>query len=151
MTKPFRCIYVNCFNILRFFCGQHKIEKMHFFRLFKDDNSGREYENYTNDPIFSIYFFCSTCFGSLRPATLLKRESLTQMFSCEFCEISRNTVFYRTPPVAAFPNRGYLHCAFLKALHGFQEKRALSQGICNFFLKVFQMRFSRFSECLKRT
>ena len=23
------------------------------------------------------------------------------MFSCEFCEISKNTVFYRTPPVAA--------------------------------------------------
>ena len=23
------------------------------------------------------------------------------MFSCEFCEISKNTFFYRTPPVAA--------------------------------------------------
>ena len=28
-------------------------------------------------------------------------ESLTQMFSCEFCEISKNTFFYRTPPMAA--------------------------------------------------
>ena len=23
------------------------------------------------------------------------------MFSCEFCEISKNIIFYRTPPVAA--------------------------------------------------
>ena len=27
--------------------------------------------------------------------------SLAQMFSCEFCKISKNTFFYRTPPVAA--------------------------------------------------
>ena len=32
LTRPFRCIYVNCFNILNFFCwGQYKIEKMHLF------------------------------------------------------------------------------------------------------------------------
>ena len=36
----------------------------------------------------------------LRPATLLK-ETLAQLLSCEFCEISRNTFLYRTPPVAA--------------------------------------------------
>ena len=60
-----------------------------------------------------------------RPATLLKKQTLAQVFSCEFCEISKNTFFHRTPPVAASPNRGYLHCVILKALHGFQEKRAL--------------------------
>ena len=31
----------------------------------------------------------------------LKRDS-TQVFSCEYCEIFKNTFFYRTPPVAAF-------------------------------------------------
>ena len=31
----------------------------------------------------------------------IKRETLAQMFSCEFCEISKNTFCYRTPPVAA--------------------------------------------------
>ena len=32
------------------------------------------------------------------------------VFSCEFCEISKNTYFYRTPPVAAsaFPNKQLL-------------------------------------------
>ena len=28
------------------------------------------------------------------------KEFLAQMFSCEFCEISKKTFFYRTPPVA---------------------------------------------------
>ena len=30
-----------------------------------------------------------------------KKEILAQVFSCEFCEISKNTFFYRTPLVAA--------------------------------------------------
>ena len=47
----------NSFNILRFFCwGHHKIEKMHFFWQFKYHNSGKENENYKNDPIFSSTF-----------------------------------------------------------------------------------------------
>ena len=29
----------------------------------------------------------------LAPATLLKKETLAQVFSCEFCEISENTFF----------------------------------------------------------
>ena len=35
-----------------------------------------------------------------RPATLLKRDS-NKVFSCEIYENFKNTVFYRTPPVAA--------------------------------------------------
>ena len=31
----------------------------------------------------------------------LKKESLAQVYSCEFCEISKITFFYRTLPVAA--------------------------------------------------
>ena len=34
----------------------------------------------------------------------VKEESLAQVFSCEFCEISKDTFFYRTPPVAASGN-----------------------------------------------
>ena len=37
----------------------------------------------------------------LRPATLLKMRLLWILFSCEFCEISRNTFFHRAPLVAA--------------------------------------------------
>ena len=35
------------------------------------------------------------------PGGVLKKETLAQGFSCEFCEISKNTFSYRTPPVAA--------------------------------------------------
>ena len=38
--------------------------------------------------------------AGLRPSTLLKRR-LAQVFSCEFCEISKNTFSYSAPPVAA--------------------------------------------------
>ena len=31
----------------------------------------------------------------------IKKETLTQVFSCEFCEISKNTFSYRTPPMTA--------------------------------------------------
>ena len=31
----------------------------------------------------------------------IKKETLTQVFSCKFCEISKNTFPYRTPLVAA--------------------------------------------------
>ena len=31
----------------------------------------------------------------------IKKETLTQVFCCEFCEISKNTFFHRTPLVAA--------------------------------------------------
>ena len=30
----------------------------------------------------------------------IKKETLTQVFSCEFCEIFKNTFSYRTPSVA---------------------------------------------------
>ena len=31
----------------------------------------------------------------------MKKKTLAHVFSCEFCEISKNTFLYRTPPVAA--------------------------------------------------
>ena len=34
----------------------------------------------------------------------IKKETLEQVFSCEFCKISKNTFSNRTPPVAASVN-----------------------------------------------
>ena len=31
----------------------------------------------------------------------IKKETLAQVFSCEFCKIYKNTFYYRTPAVAA--------------------------------------------------
>ena len=33
-------------------------------------------------------------------ADLIKKETLAQVFSCKFCEISKKTFSYRTPPLA---------------------------------------------------
>ena len=43
----------------------------------------------------------SSCPEVLRPAIFFWKEALAQVFSCEFCEISKNIFSYRTPPVAA--------------------------------------------------
>ena len=32
---------------------------------------------------------------------MYEKETLTQVFSCEFCEISKNTFLHRTPVLAA--------------------------------------------------
>ena len=37
----------------------------------------------------------------LSRATLLKKETLAQVFYCEFCEISTSPFSYKTPPVVA--------------------------------------------------
>ena len=36
----------------------------------------------------------------LQACNFITKEILAKVFSCEFCKISRNTFFYRTPPVA---------------------------------------------------
>ena len=41
-------------------------------------------------------------FLQTKTCNFIKIESLTQVFSCEFCRhLSKNTFFYRTPPLAA--------------------------------------------------
>ena len=44
----------------------------------------------------SASFFFNKVAG-LRPWNFIKKETLAQVFSCEFCEVSKNTFFYRTP------------------------------------------------------
>ena len=52
------------------------------------------------------YFLKSFLSVKLRSFTInfIKKETLAQVFSCEFCEISKNTFLYRTPLVAASLN-----------------------------------------------
>ena len=47
-----------------------------------------------------------------------KKEALLQVFSCEFCEISKNTYFYRTPLVAA-------------SVHIHKEHTKVKEGVFN--------------------
>ena len=43
----------------------------------------------------------NTCARVSQTCNFIKKETLTQALSCEFCEISNNTFSYWTPPVAA--------------------------------------------------
>ena len=55
---------------------------------------------------------------ALRLTTLLKKR-LAQVFSCEFCEVAKNTFFHRTPLVAGFiyiSNRFFSETSLLKPL-----------------------------------
>ena len=59
----------------------------------------RNFTNFTGKHLCQSLFFNEV--ATLRSAILLKKETLAQVFSCEFCEIPKNTLFYRTPLVVA--------------------------------------------------
>ena len=51
---------------------------------------------------FTEKHLCQSLFLiKLQACNFIKKEALVQVFSCEFCEISKNTFSYRTPPAAA--------------------------------------------------
>ena len=56
---------------------------------------------------FTGKYLCQSLFVNkvpgLRPkaCNFIKKETLAQVFSCDFCKISKNTFFYRTPPMGA--------------------------------------------------
>ena len=61
----------------------------------------------------------------------LQKETLAQVFSCEFCEISKNTFFYRTPLVAA-----------AEQIKARRKKAILSvQNFCKSLEEVFTFNF----------
>ena len=56
----------------------------------------RNFAKFTGKHLCQTLFFNKAFFFFL-----IKKETLAQMFSCEFCEISKNTFSYRTALVAA--------------------------------------------------
>ena len=59
--------------------------------------SGNSQENNCARVSFLIKLHALAC-------NFIKKETLTQVFSCEFCETFKNTFCYRAPPVAASVN-----------------------------------------------
>ena len=61
----------------------------------------KNFANFTEKQLRWNFFLIKL--KALSSATLLKREVCpTQAFSCEICEIFKNTFFYSTPRLAAF-------------------------------------------------
>ena len=62
MTRLFRWIEINCFNISRFLTEvSTNLQKMHYFGQFKDHNLEKKKVNLTNDPIVFFCFLSSNC------------------------------------------------------------------------------------------
>ena len=65
---------------------------------------------------------------------LYLKETPTQVFSCEICEILKSTLFYRTSPVAASEGFRFPACNFIKK--GTPEKMFFFEFWKN-FKKIF--------------
>ena len=61
----------------------------------------RNFAKFTGKHLCQSLFFNKVAGGA---CNIIKKETLVQVFSCEFCEISKNTFFYRTALVAALAN-----------------------------------------------
>ena len=59
----------------------------------------RYFAKFTGKHLCESFFFNKV--AGLRPAKFIEKEILAQVFSCKFCEISKNTFFHRTSLVAA--------------------------------------------------
>ena len=77
-----------------------------------------------------------------RSWNFIKKETLTQMFSCEFWDIFINTYFYRTPLVAASGLRKYL---------SLQATTRISQSKVGLILILIKWKVSWFASNLKFT
>ena len=69
----------------------------------------RNFAKFTGKYLRHRFFFNKV--SGLRPkaCTFVKKESLALVFFCEFCEISKNTFFYRISPMAASAFSAKLH------------------------------------------
>ena len=65
-----------------------------------------------------------------KTCNFIKRESLAQVFSCEFCEISKNTFVYRTAPGVASAR------IFLQGKNTFCNLCSLSKVTSGYFSSV---------------
>ena len=57
----------------------------------------RNFAKFTGKHLCQCLFFPEAC-------NFIKKETLAQVFPCEFCEISKNIFFHRTPLVAVYAN-----------------------------------------------
>ena len=87
------------------------------------------------------------------PATLLKKRLPTQMFPCEYCEIFKNSFFYRTPRVAASAqwkhNTFFTLLLFIYVWRHFQLKAWNQEGreiTKNLFWNLFVPTLEKFLE-----
>ena len=72
---------------------------------------------------------------------LIKKETLAQVFSCKFCEISKNTFSYRTPPAAASVLMLIIITNIITLYYylGFLSLKEMYQGMQYFLTELLQL------------
>ena len=70
------------------------MKRSHRPEVFCKKGALRNFTKFIGKHLCKSLFFNKVC-------NFIKKEILAQVFSCEFCEISKSTFSYRTPPVAA--------------------------------------------------
>ena len=84
----------------------------------------RNFAKFTGKHLYRRLFFNKV--AGLRAASLLKKETLAQVFFCEFCEISKSTFYYKhlrmTVSDMRSVSKGYLsvNTSVLKRKSGFR-------------------------------
>ena len=71
--------------------------------------------------------FLEISLNSHEACNFIKKETLTQVFSCEFCEISKNSFFHRTPLIAA-PGVSIMSFLLLRLYRLVKKYMSLSNG-----------------------
>ena len=66
----------------------------------------RNFVKFTGKQLCQSLFFSKV--ATLKPVTLFLKKALAQVFSFEFCEISKNTFLHKPPLVAASVNSSLL-------------------------------------------
>ena len=68
--------------------------------VFRKKGILRNFAKFTGKHLCQSLFFNKV--AGNQACNIIKKESLVQVFSCEFCGVSKNTFSNRTHPVAAF-------------------------------------------------
>ena len=76
--------------------------------------------------VFKFWLFLQK--QSPRASNFVKKETLTQLFSCEFYKISRNNFSYRTPPVAASVSPNFNSSNLMAKLLSYNTVRKLFEN-----------------------
>ena len=107
-------LVLSAFFKLPWICGNHTLQypkgqAVHWVLFFHHKASKRQKQPpkcsvkkgvLRNFGKFTGKHLCQSLFFN-KVAGFIKKETLTQVFSCEFCKTSKNTFSYRTPLVAA--------------------------------------------------
>ena len=116
---------------------KHCSSRSTHLEVFCKNGALRNFAKFTRKHLCQSLFFIKL---KASDCNFIKKETLTQVLSCVFCEISQNTFSYKTPPMAASVP---FHCFFNKeSIIIFKTQKSKYFLFC---LPQIQLKYSSFS------